>query len=95
MGRHGEVETYQDRSQFVVAEYSLITLEQYREHQKADPHLPRAYTFDIETSRCRISVNALAQLERLMRLGNMRVEQQQRYSKTSPPKKSVAMHSAR
>ena len=38
-----------DRSQFVVAEYRPITIEQYREHQNAEPQLPRAYTFDIET----------------------------------------------
>ena len=79
-GITGKLETFQDRSQFVVAEYRPITLEQYREHQKADPHLPRAYTFDIETLtlpdfRERVG----PQLERLMRLGNMRVEQQQRY----------------
>jgi len=79
-GITGKLETFQDRSQFVVAEYRPITLEQYREHQKADPHLPRAYTIDIETItqpdfRERIG----PQLERLMRLGNMRFEQQQRY----------------
>jgi hypothetical protein len=79
-GITGKLETFQDRAQFVVAEYRPITIEQYREHQKSDPHLPRAYTFDIETItlpdfRERIG----PQLERLMRLGNMRVEQQQRY----------------
>ncbi|HKZ81938.1 MAG TPA: ribonuclease H-like domain-containing protein [Pyrinomonadaceae bacterium] len=45
-----------------------------------DPLLPRAYTLDIETVaipdfRERVG----PQLERLMRLGNMRLEQQQRY----------------
>lgn len=79
-GITGKLETFQDRSQFVVAEYRPITLEQYREHQKADPHLPCAYTLDIETItlpdfRERVGT----QLERMMRLGNMRVEQQQRY----------------
>jgi Predicted 3'-5' exonuclease related to the exonuclease domain of PolB len=79
-GITGKLEAFQDRAQFVVAEYRPITLEQYREHQKTDPHLPRAYTFDIETItlpefRKRIG----PQLERLARLGNMRVEQQQRY----------------
>ena len=79
-GITGKLETFQDRSQFVVAEYRPITLEQYREHQKADPHLPRAYVLDIETItlpdfRERVG----PQLERLMRLGNMRFEQQQRY----------------
>ena len=79
-GITGKLETYQDRSQFVVAEYRPITLEQYREHQQSDPQLPRAYTFDIETLtlpdfRERVG----PQLERSNRLGNMRVEQQQRY----------------
>src|SRR5882724_6765096 len=79
-GITGRLETFQDRSQFVVAEYRPITAEQYREHQFADPLLPKAYTFDIETLtlpdfRERIG----PQLERLMRLGNMRLEQQQRY----------------
>ena len=79
-GITGKLETFQDRSQFVVAEYRPITIEQYREHQKEEPQLPRAYTFDIETItlpdfRERVG----PQLERQMRLGNMRVEQQQRY----------------
>jgi len=79
-GITGKLETYQERSQFVVAEYRPITLEQYREHQNADPVLPRAYTMDIETLtlpdfRERVG----PQLERLWKLGNMRLEQQQRY----------------
>src|ERR1700704_1986607 len=79
-GISGKLETFQERSQFVVAEYRPITLEQYREHQNTDPVLPRAYTMDIETLtlpdfRERVG----PQLERLMKLGNMRLEQQQRY----------------
>ncbi|MDQ2974140.1 MAG: ribonuclease H-like domain-containing protein [Acidobacteriota bacterium] len=79
-GVTGRLETFQDRSQFVVAEYRPITIEQYREHQGVDPVLPRAYTMDIETLtlpdfRERIG----PQLERLWKLGNMRLEQQQRY----------------
>ncbi|MEP6741201.1 MAG: ribonuclease H-like domain-containing protein [bacterium] len=79
-GITGKLETFQERSQFVVAEYRPITLEQYREHQNADPVLPLAYTMDIETLtlpdfRERIG----PQLERLVKLGNMRLEQQQRY----------------
>src|SRR5215210_7498329 len=79
-GITGKLETFQDRSQFVVAEYRPITLEQYREHQNAEPVLPRAYTMDIETLtlpdfRERVG----PQLERLQKLGNMRIEQQQRY----------------
>ena len=79
-GITGKLETFQDRPQFVVAEYRPITIDQYREHQNAEPRLPRAYTFDIETItlpsfRERVG----SQLERQMRLGNMRFEQQQRY----------------
>ena len=76
----GRLESFQDRSQFVIAEYRPITVEQYRQHQATDPVLPRAYTIDIETLalpdfRERVG----PQLERMMRLGNMRLEQQQRY----------------
>jgi hypothetical protein len=79
-GVTGRLEAFQDRAQFVVAEYRPITIEQYREHQGADPVLPRAYTMDIETLtlpdfRERVG----PQLERLWKLGNMRLEQQQRY----------------
>jgi hypothetical protein len=79
-GITGTLETFQDRPQFVVSEYRPITLEQYREHQNADPVLPRAYTMDIETLtlpdyRERVG----PQLEKLLKLGNMRMEQQQRY----------------
>src|SRR6266850_7925104 len=79
-GITGRLETFQDRSQFVVAEYRPITIEQYREHQNAEPVLPRAYTMDIETLtlpdfRERVG----PQLEKSLKLGNMRLEQQQRY----------------
>jgi hypothetical protein len=79
-GITGKLENYQDRTQFVVAEYRPITIDQYREHQNAEPVLPVAYTLDVETLtlpdfRERIG----PQLERLFRLGNMRLEQQQRY----------------
>src|SRR6266496_5001267 len=79
-GITGRLETFQDRPQFVVAEYRPITIEQYREHQGADPVLPRAYTVDIETVALpAFRERVAAQLERTMRLGNMRLEQQQRY----------------
>lgn len=79
-GITGHLESSQDRPQFVLAEYRPISVEQYREHQQLDPILPRAYTMDIETIplpdyRERIGPH----LERTMRLGNMRQEQQQRY----------------
>ena len=76
----GKLETFQDRAQFVATEYRSTTIEKYREHQQADPQVPRAFTLDIETLtlpdfRERVG----PQLERQMRLGNMRLEQQQRY----------------
>ncbi len=79
-GITGRLEFFQDRPQFVLGEYRPVTLEQYREHQNSDPILPRAYTIDIETLalpdfRERIG----SQLERKLRLGNMRIEQLQRY----------------
>jgi len=79
-GLTGRLDNFQDRPQFVVAEYRRITIEQYREQLGVDPVLPLAYTMDIETLalpdfRARVS----SQLERTMRLSNMRLEQQQRY----------------
>jgi DNA polymerase elongation subunit (family B) len=79
-GVTGKLESFQDRTQFVVSEYRPITIEQYREHQKAEPALPRAFTLDIETLampgfRDRVG----PKLERELRLGYMRLEQQQRY----------------
>lgn len=76
----GKLESYQDRPQFVLNKYLPTTIEKYREHQGSDPLLPKAYTFDIETLtlpdfRERVG----PQLERQLRLGNMRLEQQQRY----------------
>ena len=79
-GITGRLESYQERPQFVVTEYRPITIELYREHQNAEPVLPRAYTMDIETLtlpdyRERVG----PQLEKMLKLGNMRLEQQQRY----------------
>ena len=79
-GITGKLEAFQERSQFVVAEYRPITIEQYREHLNSDPVLPRAFTLDIETLtlpdfRERVGL----QLEKMQRLGKMRLEQQQRY----------------
>jgi hypothetical protein len=79
-GVTGRLETFQDRTQFIVAEYRPITLEQYREHQSSDPCLPRAFTMDIETLALpEFRERVGAQLERSLRLGNMRLDQQQRY----------------
>ncbi len=79
-GVTGKLESFQDRSQFVVSEYRPITLEQYREYVGCDPLLPRAFTLDIETLalpgfRERVG----PKLEKELKLGFMRLEQQQRY----------------
>jgi hypothetical protein len=79
-GVTGKLESFQDRSQFVVSDYKPIGIEQYREYLGGDPSLPRAFTLDIETlalSGFRDRVGP--KLERDLRLGNMRLEQQQRY----------------
>ena len=76
----GKLETFQERNQFVLAEYRPTTLEKYREHQNAEPQLPRAFTLDIETlTLADFRERVGPQLERQIRLGNMRAEQQQRY----------------
>src|ERR1700686_572390 len=79
-GVTGKLESFQDRSQFVFSEYKPITIDQYREYQGCDPSLPRAFTLDIETLalpgfRDRVG----PKLEKDLRLGYMRMEQQQRY----------------
>ena len=79
-GITGKLESFQDRSQFVVSEYRPINLEQYREYLGCDPLLPRAFTLDIETLalpgyRDRVG----PKLEKDLKLGYMRLEQQQRY----------------
>lgn len=79
-GITGKLDTFQNQTQFVVSEYKPITIEQYREHQNAEPVLPRAFTMDIETLalpgfRERVG----PKLEKELRLGNMRLEQQERY----------------
>jgi DNA polymerase elongation subunit (family B) len=79
-GVTGRLESFQDRNQFVVSEYRPITIEQYREHIGCDPLLPRAFTLDIETLalpgfRDRVG----PKLDKELKLGFMRLEQQQRY----------------
>jgi DNA polymerase elongation subunit (family B) len=79
-GVTGKLESFQDRSQFVVTEYKPITIEKYREHQNAEPVLPRAFTMDIETLALPAFRDRVGpKLEKDLRLGYMRLEQQQRY----------------
>jgi hypothetical protein len=79
-GVTGKLESFQDRQQFVVSDYRAITIEQYREYLGCDPLLPRAFTLDIETLalpgfRDRVG----PKLDKELKLGFMRLEQQQRY----------------
>src|SRR5256714_13281616 len=79
-GITGKLEPFQDRSQFVVSDYKPIQIDQYREYIGCDPLLPRAFTLDIETLallgfRDRVG----PKLEKELKLGFMRLEQQQRY----------------
>jgi Predicted 3'-5' exonuclease related to the exonuclease domain of PolB len=79
-GVTGKLESFQDRSQFIVSEYRPISIDQYREYLGCDPLLPRAFTLDIETLalpgfRDRVG----PKLEKDLKLGYMRLEQQQRY----------------
>src|SRR2546421_1194499 len=79
-GITGKLEAFQDRSQFVVSDYKPIQLDQYREYVGCDPSLPRAFTLDIETLalpgfRDRVG----PKLDKDLKLGYMRLEQQQRY----------------
>src|SRR5437868_524740 len=76
----GKLEPFQNRSQFVVSDYKPIPIDQYREYVGCDPSLPRAFTLDIETLalpgfRDRVG----PKLEKELKLGFMRIEQQQRY----------------
>jgi DNA polymerase elongation subunit (family B) len=76
----GTLREYQSQQQFVVSQYKPATLEDYRQDQNSDPLLPRAFTIDIETValpgfRDRVG----PKLERELRLGKMRLDQQQRY----------------
>src|SRR5262245_41112597 len=79
-GVTGKLESFQNQTQFVVSDYKPITLAQYREYLGCDPLLPRAFTLDIETLalpgfRERVG----PKLEKDLKLGYMRLEQQQRY----------------
>src|SRR5438445_10670263 len=79
-GIKGRLDAFQNQPQFVVSEYKPITAEKYREFLGCDPLLPRAFTIDIETIalpgfRERVG----PKLEKELKLGYMRLEQQQRY----------------
>ena len=79
-GVTGKLESFQDRNQFVVSEYRPITLDQYREYLGCDPLLPRAFTLDIETLALpEFRERVGPKLEKELKLGFMRMEQQQRY----------------
>src|SRR5207237_10875169 len=80
LGVTGKLESFQDRTQFIVSEYRPITIEQYREYLGCDPLLPRAFTLDIETlALAGFRERVGPKLEKDLRLGYMRLEQQDRY----------------
>lgn len=79
-GITGKLDTYQNQTQFIVSDYRPISIERYREYLGTDPSFPRAFTIDIETIplpgfRERVG----PKLEKDIRLGKMRIEQQERY----------------
>jgi len=76
----GKLETFQNQPQFVVSQYRTISIEEYREQVGCDPLMPRAFTLDIETLALADFRDRVGpKLEKDYRLGNMRLEQQQRY----------------
>jgi hypothetical protein len=80
----GKLEAYQNQTHFVISKYSRTTIEKYREHQKAEPVLPRAFTIDIETLALPgFRERVRPKLEETLRRGDMRLEQQQRYREDS------------
>ena len=73
-------ENYQNQVQFIATRYRAVSLEEYRKRLRCDPILARAFTLDIETLalpgyRDRVG----PKLEKELKLGYMRLEQQQRY----------------
>ena len=73
-------ETFQNQPQFIATQYRTISVDEYREDLNSDPLWPRAFTLDIETLalpgfRDRVG----PKLEKDLKLGNMRLEQQARY----------------
>lgn len=76
----GRVETYQEQPQLVMSEFRRIDLEKFIEQDGQPPRLPRAYTMDIETVALpEYRERVPKKLRRDLELGNMRLEQQQRY----------------
>jgi hypothetical protein len=76
----GRLEMFQGQPQFVVSELRPITADKYRELQKAEPLLARAFTIDIETIPLpAFRERAARRLARALQLGKMSEEQQQRY----------------
>jgi hypothetical protein len=89
----GMLKTYQNQTQFVVSKYSRTTIEKYREHQKAEPVLPRAFTIDIETLALPgFRERVRPKLEEAWRRGDMRLEQQQRYREDPAAEEELVYH---
>ena len=76
----GKLESFQNQTQFVATRYRTISIDEYRERLACDPLLPRAFTLDIETLALPGYRHRVApKLEKDLKLGNMRLEQQARY----------------
>jgi hypothetical protein len=76
----GKLESFQDLTQFVATKYRPVSLAEYREYLGCDPLLPRAFTLDIETLAIPSYRERVGpKLEKELKLGYMRLEQQQRY----------------
>lgn len=76
----GKLESFQDLTQFVATRYRTVSLTEYREHLGCDPLLPRAFTLDIETLALPSYRERVGpKLAKELKLGYMRLEQQQRY----------------
>ena len=78
-GITGKLETFQDRSQFVVAEYRPITSSNIEHQQDRTETAARLHVRHRNTNIAGFSRTSWAATRTPMRLGNMRVEQQQRY----------------
>lgn len=76
----GKLEAKLEKPQLRIVECTQVSLEQYREEMEHEPLPPRAFTLDIETlTLTDFRERVGPQLERNLRFGSMRWEQQQRY----------------
>ncbi|HEY6327690.1 MAG TPA: ribonuclease H-like domain-containing protein [Blastocatellia bacterium] len=78
----GSLNVFNDQRQFVATEYRPVDVEKYRETHGEAPTIPQAYTIDIETIALPDYRERIAKkLRRNLELGNMGIEQIDRYLK--------------